>query len=144
MRLSIRTLDGVVIVSVAGTVDSHAAGDLYDALVRCIGEGSTKLIVDLSGVHIMTRAGARGVIVAAKLMSTGNTEMRICSAPRAVEDFLQSLGFTHLLKCDPTLRSSLAHLSAGEVRDARTPAAAVWCRPPAPAWRLSLYHSAID
>jgi len=70
MQLSFRTLDGAAIVSVAGIVDSRSAGQLYDALVACIDNGTAKLVVDLSGVHIMTHAGARGLVVAAKLMQT--------------------------------------------------------------------------
>ena len=114
MQISFKTIDGVVIVGVAGAVDSHAAGQLNDTLLRCIADGAKKLIVDLSGVHIMTRAGMRGLIVAAKLMDTAQGEMRICGALRSVDVFLRSRGFTYLLTCDASLEASLAELRGGD------------------------------
>ena len=84
MKTSVRTIDGVLVVSVAGDVESRTAGHLYDVLVECavenVGQGRTRLIVDLSGVESMTRAGVRGLFVAAKLMDAGRGEMRICGA----------------------------------------------------------------
>jgi anti-anti-sigma factor len=133
MKLSVRTLDRVVIVDVAGAVDSHAAGDLYDVLVERAGEGRTTLIVDLSGVHIMTRAGVRGLVVAAKLMKHARGEMRICGAQRPIEAFLKGLGFNHLLKRDPTLQLSLAQLCDGEDRSAHSSATVTPFGVPAPA-----------
>jgi len=120
MQISFKTIDGVVVLSVSGAADSHAAGQLSDALVRCIAEGAKKLIVDLSGVHIMTRAGVRGLIVAAMLMDTAQGEMRICGALSSVDAFLRSRGFTYLLTCDASLQASLAELR-GERREAEVP-----------------------
>lgn len=144
MRLSIRTLDRVVIVNVAGSVDSHASGHLYDVLVERTGAGRTMLIVDLSGVHIMTRAGVRGLVVAAKLMKHARGDMRICGAQRSIEAFLQSLGFNYLLKCDPTLQASLAQLCGGENQKANTPAPVAPFGAPTPAQMPEQYLIAAE
>jgi anti-anti-sigma factor len=132
VRISTQTLDGIVIVSVSGAVDSYATGQLNDALVQCICEGAKKLIVDLSGVHLMTRAGVRGLIVASKLMDTAQGEMRICNAMRSVETFLQSSGFNYLLNRYPSLQLCLADLRGGESRDAECSAEAAPSRAAAP------------
>jgi anti-anti-sigma factor len=116
--ISGRTADGITIVAIAGSVNRHAAGRLYDALVGCIGSGDTRLIVDLSGVHLLTHAGMRGLVVAAKLAAGAGGALRICGAERSIEAFLQGLGFNHLLKCDPTLQASVAALSGGTPRAA--------------------------
>ncbi|MEQ9607785.1 MAG: STAS domain-containing protein [Kiloniellaceae bacterium] len=121
MQISFKTIDGVVVLSVSGAADSHAAGQLNDTLVRCIADGTKKLIVDLSGVHIMTRAGLRGLIVAAKLMDTAQGQMRICGALRSVDAFLRSRGFTYLLTCDASLQTSLAELRGGDSPEADVP-----------------------
>lgn len=130
MKLSTRILDRVAIVSVAGAVNSRTAGQLYDGLVERTHEGSSNLIVDLSDVHVMTRAGARGLVVAAKLMQSARGDMRICGAQPSIEGFLHKLGFHHLLKCDPTLEASLARLGHGAKGDAQ--AAVAPFRQPAP------------
>jgi anti-anti-sigma factor len=151
MKLTHRTLDGVQVVGVAGIVDSRSAGLLFDALVAGCGAGNTRLAVDLSGVHVMTRAGVRGLVVAAKLMKLAGGELRLCAAQRNVEDLLQGLGFNHLLKCDPTLALAVSRLAAGQVEAAprlaadcaRVPARAVaplGAPFPAAARRPALYH----
>jgi len=144
MRTLVQTVDGIVIVSVAGAVDSHAAGHLYDVLVGCTGEGRTKLIVGLSGVHLMTRAGVRGLVVAAKLMQQARGEMRICGAQPPIEAFLQSLGLDHLLKCDPTLQSSIARLRDGEHRKSKAPVAVVPFGAPAATQRPEQYPAGAE
>ena len=139
MRFSTRTLNGVAIVRVSGAVDSQAAGPLYDALVDCISAGRTRLVVDLSGVHIMARAGMRGLVVAAKLVLSARGEMRLCSASRPIEDFLDRVGFNHLLKCDPTLPEALARMGVGEeaVGEIGRPAAPVRFMPRSHPARIS-------
>ncbi len=142
MRLSFRTDDDVTIVSVAGIVDNRTAGQLFNALAGCIGRGSRKLVVDLSGVHVVTRAGVRGFIAAARLMQNAGGHLRICAAIPPVGAYLQSLGFSHLLKCDPTLREPLAQLRGrGSRRDGDT-ATAVPFRTPAPSRMAAQGHRA--
>ena len=114
MKISIQNRDDVKIVHVSGAVESHAAGEFFDALLDCVGDGTTKLIVDLSGVHIMARAAVRGLVVAAKLVEPDRGALRIASAPRSIEEFLQSLGFNHLLRCDQSVQASLARLQGGD------------------------------
>ena len=115
MRLSIRTLDGVVVVGITGVVDSDSVGHLFDALVQCIAKGSGKLIVDLSGLHGMAPEGARGLLIAAKLASSMQGEMRICGAKPSIVSRLQGMGVSHLPQTDPDVESSLIALSRSTV-----------------------------
>lgn len=99
------------IVKVSGNVDRHSSGLLYDTLSEIAGGGATRLIVDLSDVSHLTRAGSRGLIVAARLMQTRGGEMRICGASLAILGILQGFGFDHLFKCDPSPSASFLALT---------------------------------
>lgn len=110
MEYTTRTTGSLSIVEIAGAVDSRSAGKLYDVLIDIVRDRRAKLIVDLSGVQSMTRAGVRGLVVAAKLLKPGKGKMRICGANRATEDMLRGLGLDHLLNYDPTIEASLAAL----------------------------------
>ncbi len=112
MDLRSRTMSGITILEVSGTVNSHEAGRLYDALVAAVDGGKTNLIVDLSRVDVITHAGTRGLVVAAKLAKTAGREMRVCAGAQSVRKFLEGLGFRHLLHCDQSLAASIAVLSA--------------------------------
>lgn len=94
-----------------GRMDSQTAGQTYDTLVALARSGHPNLVVDLSGVDCVTRAGIRGLIVAAKMLMAVGGEMRICGAgPRATE-LLLGIGYHHLLKLDGTRAQSLAILA---------------------------------
>lgn len=126
MKLTINTLDDFLIVHVSGAVDINATGPLSDALVAGVCDGWKKLIVDLSEVSHVTHAGARGLIVAAKLLQTGRRgELRICGANEPTDALLRSFGFHHLLKCDPTLEMSILALSFSTGRT-RSEAPSLW------------------
>jgi anti-anti-sigma factor len=115
-RTTVRSSDtpkGFTIVAISGAVDSHAAGQVYDTLVQHILEGRTRLIVDLSGVNRITRAGVRGLIVAAKLVTPGRGGIRICGARKPVVSFLRGLGLPYLIKLDPTPEISITELYDG-------------------------------
>ena len=58
------------------------------------------MVVDLEGVSSMTRAGARGILVAAKMLQCRGGEMRICGANEGVRRGLLNTGFRHLLAVD--------------------------------------------
>jgi anti-anti-sigma factor len=110
IQVSTRTLRGCQVASVSGVVDLYSAGALYDALIDCIRKGDEMFIVDLSGVSSMTRAGTRGLVVAAKLLESGGGQMRICGARTAVDAVMRGLGFHHLLNLDVTVAASMSAL----------------------------------
>ncbi len=110
MLVSARTHYDMQILDISGDVDRHSAGRLYDALVAEIMRGR-KIIVDVSRVRLVTHAGARGFIVAAKLLRLKGGQMRICGASALVRDQLQGFGFDHLVKQAPSISSAMLELS---------------------------------
>lgn len=118
MHLSFRTINAFQIIAVSGVIDSTGAGRLLDALVEGTLNGGHKLIVDLSDVTTLTRAGVRGFVVAAKLSITAGGTMRICGAAPSVEKVLRGLGYSYLLRFDRSVDASIAALSPHPVQRA--------------------------
>jgi anti-anti-sigma factor len=118
VNTTITHFDGVVLVRVEGVVDRLSAGRLYDTLTHAA-RLSSKLIIDVSGVRDMTRAGVRGIVVAAHMLSRGGGQTRICGANPANRTLLQSLGYDHLLGFEESLNAAL---SALRPKLSRTPA----------------------
>ena len=110
LKLSVSMIDNVSVVSVSGRVDQTACGPLYDTLFDAIGKGSGKLIIDLAGVDLLTRAASRSLVVAAKLLQPPHGAMRICGARSGVAAMLDGLGHDYLIKRDLDLIASLAAL----------------------------------
>ncbi len=107
-------LPAILVIEFHGRMDSHSVGQTYDTLMKLTRSGQQNLIVDLSGVAYVTRAGVRGLIVAAKMLEIRGRTMRICgSGPRATE-LLIGLGYRHLLKLDRSRAQSLAILASSD------------------------------
>lgn len=113
MNTTLTLLDGIVLVRVEGVVDSLSAGRLYDILARAVRTGETKLIIDVSAVQEMTRAGIRGIVVAAQMLSRHGGKTHICGANPASRLLLGSLGYDHLLSFDYSLPAALESLCPG-------------------------------
>lgn len=111
MEASIKAEHGFLVVEVAGAVDRAAAGELYDVLVNWAVDRDARMIVDLAGVPVLSHAGARGLVVAARLLRQARGDMRICGANDKVAAVLQSIGFDHLLKLEPTRAAAMAAMS---------------------------------
>ena len=123
MEINCTTRCGFTVVRVFGDINRNTAGQLFDTLIVCAGDGSAKVILDLSGVRFATHAGVRGIIVAAKLLKTGRGALRMCGASLSVESLLRSMGYNHLLKFDPSVKISITILSSdGLVAGFRAPA----------------------
>lgn len=131
MSVTVRSLDDCVLLTVTGAMDASSSGRLYDAFVGCCAGRGRRIVVDLSGVPLATRAGVRGLIVAAKCVACAGGALRICRASSEVEEQLASFGFHHLLRCDPTLDAARA--AVGSRTAARLPRAAA----PGPADRAA-------
>lgn len=116
MRILFRKDDAFSVLVVEGDVDSLAAGELYDTLVQAIMEGRPGLIVDMSKVGSITRAGMRGLVVAAKMGKPREGKLKIrCGGNRKVEQALEDHGFSHLF--DFVAGSGVSTHAAGEHRN---------------------------
>lgn len=112
MNIAVRSLEDCVLLTVTGAMDARRSGRLYDALVGCSAGPARRIVVDLSGVPLVTRAGVRGLIVAAKCVACAGGGLRICRASPEVEEQLAGFGFDHLLRCEPTLDAARAALTS--------------------------------
>ncbi|WP_226577676.1 STAS domain-containing protein [Acuticoccus sediminis] len=111
MNIWVNAHGDLLIVGVSGVVDSRAAGPLYDTLVGCSRHRGARLIVDLGGVTRLTRAGVRGLLVAARLVRQGGGTMRICGAGPEAASLLADLGFRSLVTLDADRAAAVAAIA---------------------------------
>lgn len=120
MELSIAMVDDIAVVGIAGVVDGRAGGEILDALTGVLLDGTSRLIVDMSGVTQLSRAAIRGLVVAAKMAAHRKGRMRICGATGQTATVLRGVGHGYLLKLDPVIEVSVLALAGfGEPASAR-------------------------
>lgn len=110
MEIQTNLIGTVHVITVSGAVNRAAAGRFWDALISIARAGEVRMVVDITRVTELNRSSMRGLVVASKLLSCSKGEMRVCGAQGLIGARLWSIGFHHLLKCDPTLKSSLLAL----------------------------------
>ncbi|QHQ35524.1 STAS domain-containing protein [Algicella marina] len=110
MQVQFAQTRDTTIVHIEGPMNLLAAGHLYERLLFALPRGSDNFIVDLAAVPSATRAGLRGIIVAAKLMQRRRGQMLISGANANVTALLRGCGIDNLLKFEPTLDAAAARL----------------------------------
>lgn len=84
LHISTTCEDGQTVVELSGSIVGATAGSLLDAFSDILSSGCKSLHLDLSGVHEVSRAGVRGIIVAAKAMQTCDGDFQITGAQESV------------------------------------------------------------
>ena len=102
MQITTRTIYDVLVVDMAGRLDSVAVGDASDRMVA-IAEGDNKRVVlNLAGVDYVSSAGLRVLLIAAKLLKTHRGELKLCAARSEIRKVIEMAGFNSLLNQFPS------------------------------------------
>ena len=97
MQISTRKSYEVLVVDVAGRLDTKTSGDAYDEMVRIAQSGSRKVLVNLKDLEYVSSAGLRVFLTAAKLLQTSGGQLKFCEPTDLVRQALQVSGFNSLL-----------------------------------------------
>ena len=98
MEIKTRQSGEILVVDMAGRLDSATAGSAYDELVGIAKGGAGKILLNLEGLHYVSSAGLRAILTMAKLTQTARGELRICNARTVVREALETSGFNSLIK----------------------------------------------
>jgi anti-anti-sigma factor len=108
MQIARRKVYDVQVVDLAGSLDSHSAGEIGDRLVEVARGPDKHVLLNLEQVEFVSSAGLRIILRAAKLLQTANGELKICGARPAVKDVMETSGFDSLLKIYSTEKDAFA------------------------------------
>ena len=114
--MELQTLDiaNVLLIHVEGRVDFTTAQSFQDLLLPkltdCTGE-TKKALLDLSGVHYMSSAGLRVLVLAARQCQKQQGEIVLAALPQFLQDVFRITHFDVLFKMFTTVRAALEHLS---------------------------------
>lgn len=121
MDIASRRLADVVVVAPVGPIDHPNAQDLERALAPVLARdatGTSALVLDLGSVGYVSSMGLRLLMVAARELRARNARIAVAALQPVVAEIFDIARFTHVLEIFPTVRDSLAALSA--------PALAAW------------------
>ncbi len=98
MEISSREVSDILVVDMAGRLDTSTSGDAYDEMVEIAQSGAKQVVLNLDKLEYVSSAGLRVILTAAKLLQASTGEMKICHANGVVKEVLETSGFDSLIK----------------------------------------------
>ncbi|MGF1506000.1 MAG: STAS domain-containing protein [Chloroflexi bacterium] len=92
MEITIKEMNRVDLIEVAGRIDSSNAEELGEALKQRVDDGRRNLVVDLAGVEYMSSAGLRELVATLKQVKQGSGDLRLCNPSERVAEVLELAG----------------------------------------------------
>jgi anti-anti-sigma factor len=114
MELQIQDIANVRLIHIAGRIDLTTAQSFQDLLLpqlsNCTGE-TKKALLDLSGVHYMSSAGFRVLVLAARQCRQQQGEIVLAALQPDLQEVFRIVHFDVLFKVFATVGAALEHLS---------------------------------
>ena len=99
--------DGVLVLSPVGRLDSGNVNAFEASVMRRIGDGERRLIVDFGRLDFISSSGLRVLLLAAKALKAGSGTLVACSMRPHIEEVFRVSGFDRFIPVKATRASAL-------------------------------------
>lgn len=99
-------VEGQVVVSLSGRIDSTAAVEFEEKLIEIIDGGCHTLVVDFLKVQFISSAGLRVLLLAAKKVKPYNGKILLCNLSKDVKEVFDISGFSSIFDIHDTVASA--------------------------------------
>lgn len=97
LKVTLEHLESLVVLHVAGPVDSNTAPQLQEPLLRVAEAPTGAVELDLAEVSYMSSAGLRVLVLAAKALQKRGERLRLVNVPLPIYKILNLAGFTSFI-----------------------------------------------
>ena len=91
---------GVLVIAPVGRIDSTTSDQLEQHLLKLVGSGERKIVVDFAGVEYISSAGLRVMLALAKKMKDARGIVALCAMGEPVKMVFSLAGFLPLFAVD--------------------------------------------
>jgi anti-sigma B factor antagonist len=102
IEIKVSEMKRVLLVEIAGRVDSVTASELGEELNQSIDKGKNRIVLDLNQVEYMSSAGLREMVAALKRVQHGSGDIRIANPSERVHEVLELAGLDQIFKIFPS------------------------------------------
>ena len=108
LRTDVSEMAGWTVVRVYGELDVATAPDLREQLIGLVGEGRTRLVLDLDGVDFLDSTGLGTVVSALKRARTHGGDLRLVCTQARITRLFEITGLDKAVPLLPTLDAAVA------------------------------------
>ncbi|MCU0587131.1 MAG: STAS domain-containing protein [Syntrophobacteraceae bacterium] len=113
MEVMEKRMEGIVVLSVRGRIDSNTSDEFEKMLLSRVQAGENRLILDFQELDYISSAGLRVLLKATKELKKTSGQMCLCSIRDYIQEVLDMSGFSSFLPIHPDLGESLRGLARG-------------------------------
>ena len=110
LKIDQQQLDQVLVMTVAGRIDSSNAAEFTARLTGLLTAGARAVLVDLGRVLYLTSAGFRALIVATDAADQRSAKLALCSISPDVQELFEMGGMLDLFQIFGTREEGLSGL----------------------------------
>ncbi len=96
MNVQVNVSEDYTLVCVEGRVDTTNAGDFEKSMTEVIDGGSTKIILDCSGLSYISSSGLRVFLIVQKRMMGIKGHFRLCNLQPGIREIFDISGFSSI------------------------------------------------
>jgi len=121
MEFSSQQIADVTLIRIDGRIDHKTVKAFENALTPFLDENEStsgkKIIMDLGGLHFMTSAGLRMLMIAAKTCGKQHRDIAVAALQPLIKEIFTISRFDLVLKVFPTVPAALETLSPAAASD---------------------------
>jgi anti-anti-sigma factor len=114
MELNQQQVADVVVVTLRGRFDAPAAPEAEGAFKESLKDGTSKMLVDLSGVEYISSGGLRVIIMVTKALERVNGTLKLCGLTPFVSEVFEITNLARRYEICPDRRAGLAAFGVQE------------------------------
>jgi len=101
----------VLVVSPAGRLDSVTAGGFEATLLKHIGEGANRMVLDFGKLDYISSAGLRVVLLAGKKLKAAGGKLALCGLNQQIREVFAISGFITIFAVHPDRAGAAAAIT---------------------------------
>lgn len=110
MNISEEAVNGVTILRTEGRIDSGNAGEFEACLVKAVGGGANRLVVDMAKLSYISSAGLRCLLIAAKKARPSGGRIALSAMAPHIREVFDLSGFSSLFEIHGDAGAAVAAL----------------------------------
>jgi anti-sigma B factor antagonist len=103
MQITHTRHESILVLAIAGSIDSLNADELSAHLAESIDQGSARLVADFSHVNYTSSAGLRALLGSLKRCRLAGGDLRMAAVQPQVQRVLDIAGFSSILNIFPAV-----------------------------------------
>ena len=111
MEIEFETVDGIVVVTLFGELDSRTAPIVQDKLMD-LPSPEARVLLEMSGVNYISSAGLRALLMLYRRMANSDGRVALVSLTESIRDVMTVTGFLDFFAAYDTLPEGVAALSS--------------------------------